>query len=419
MKSEIKRLFFNISSLTIVQLANNLIPLVTLPYILRIIGLENFGIIAFSYAVSTYLSVLVDYGFTTSATRSIAENRSNILNRRELFTSIFLLRSVATFFSLFILFFLILLVEKIENNYIVFLFSFGIVISNLLSPTWIFQGLERMEFLAIFTLISRIFYIILIFSWIQEEQDYIYVPFINSLSLILSGLLGIIMCFYKFEVTFTKVSFYYLKQTFLNAWHIFLSKLYAISYINLNILVLGFMTDNLTLGIYALAERIVLAIQNLTKPLITGFYPFFVRSFSEGKLIFLRRFNKLNFFLVITLIPFTIILLIFADHIIYIFSGEYNQSSTLTLMILSISLSASIIAPSFSNGLLVLNSDKQVSTLTRNNLILCLVLIFPLVYSLSFIGAALTSLISQICLVLYAWYLFKKQLDVRFSINNG
>ena len=72
-----KKLASNIASLFTVQAANYLIPLLTLPYLVRILGPREFGLIAFAQAFSQYFVILTDYGFNLSATREVAIHRAD------------------------------------------------------------------------------------------------------------------------------------------------------------------------------------------------------------------------------------------------------------------------------------------------------------------------------------------------------
>ncbi|HHI03288.1 MAG TPA: flippase, partial [candidate division Zixibacteria bacterium] len=71
------RLIENFFSLSILQGANYLLPLITLPYLVRVFGAEGYGQVMFAYSFIQYFVILTDYGFNLSATRSVSVNREN------------------------------------------------------------------------------------------------------------------------------------------------------------------------------------------------------------------------------------------------------------------------------------------------------------------------------------------------------
>ena len=78
----------NYSSLSLVQLSNYILPLITLPYLARILGTTNFGLVVMAQATMIYLTLLTDYGFNLSATKEIAKNQNNPTIISQIFTTV-------------------------------------------------------------------------------------------------------------------------------------------------------------------------------------------------------------------------------------------------------------------------------------------------------------------------------------------
>ena len=166
----------NFSSLAILQVLRYLIPLIVLPYVTPIIGLEHFGDIAISASFTLIVQVFVSYSFSFMGARDIARNLGDmgVISRivsntltAYVFTYLLILPFAAC---------IIYLIPKFRSIWL-------LMAINLLSPLfsafvceWFFQGIEQMQNITIVNAISRIVFIILVFTFIKNESDYLLYP---------------------------------------------------------------------------------------------------------------------------------------------------------------------------------------------------------------------------------------------------
>ncbi len=99
-----KTLLGNFTYLSILEVISILFPLLTYPYLIRVIGADRYGIIVFSQAIIAYVIIVVNFGFNVSATRRVSENRDNIIKLKQIYSSITYLKLYIFIASLFVLF---------------------------------------------------------------------------------------------------------------------------------------------------------------------------------------------------------------------------------------------------------------------------------------------------------------------------
>jgi PST family polysaccharide transporter len=191
-----KVLIENFSYLSALQLFNMALPLLTYPYLARVLGLSTMGLIAFAQALVSYFMVIINYGFNISATRYISINRKNKSVISNAVNSVYLIKSLLFVATLIILVLLINIVPKLEEQKFLYLFSFGICFNELLFPIWYFQGVERMKFITIINLSTRLFFLLSIFLFVHDQTDYLKVPILNGIGALGGGLVSIYLVYF-------------------------------------------------------------------------------------------------------------------------------------------------------------------------------------------------------------------------------
>jgi PST family polysaccharide transporter len=143
--SEKKLLIKNIASLGVVQIVNYIFPLITIPYISRIIGPTGLGTINYITAFVAYFTLIVGYGFDLTATRKIAYNPTSIRNRRLVFSQVMNARFLLFIGSTIVFIVCIFSFDNFRNNLLLAILTYINVVSVLLSPQYIFQGLQYLS----------------------------------------------------------------------------------------------------------------------------------------------------------------------------------------------------------------------------------------------------------------------------------
>jgi PST family polysaccharide transporter len=288
-RSDGRRVFGNFLSLSIVQFANYLAPLITLPYLFQVLGPSKYGLTELARAVSVYFLMLTDYGFSLSATREISVHRDDPRRVSELFSCIMLLKFLLLILSAALLSALVLAVPKLRADWPVYFLSFGNVVGMWLFPIWLFQGLERMKYIPLLNVTAKTLVVICVFVFIHSPADYLFVPAFQSGGTILIGLAGLILALCKFRLHFHLTSVATLTRELANGWHIFLSKMAVTLYTTSNVVILGLVTDSSFVAYYTAGDKIVRAVvDGLQVPLSQAIFPHIGRLASQSRQAALR-----------------------------------------------------------------------------------------------------------------------------------
>lgn len=410
---EKKRLLANFFSLSVLQGANYILPLITLPYLVRVLGPEKFGLIAFAQAFIQYFNILTDYGFNLSATREVSIHRDNKEKISEIFSSVMIIK-----FALLILSFLIMTVivfsfEKFRHDWLIYYLTFGMVMGQVLFPVWFFQGMERMKYITFLNILAKVIFTVAIFVFVREVSDYIYIPLINSLGFIIAGILAMWVVFKDFGVRLSFPSYDAIKRELKEGWHIFISTVAISLYTISNTFILGLFTNNTILGYYSAAEKIIKAVQGLLAPISQTIYPYISKLIKESKEKGLKFLQKITFLIGGISFILSLILFIFADLVVKLLLGTQYEESIIVLRILA--FLPFIIALSNIFGIqtmLTFNYKEAFSKVLITASIINILLAFVLVPLYQHIGISSAVLISEI-FVTVSMFLFLQSKGIR------
>ena len=279
--AEKKRFIVNFFSLATLQGLNYILPLLTLPYLVRVIGAEKFGLIAFATAIIGYFIVLTDYGFNFTATREVSLNKANQNKLNEIFSSVMIIKICLLIFSFFVLMCLIFFIEKFFTNSLVYILTFGTVVGQVLFPVWFFQGVEQMKYITVINIISKVLFTASIFIFVKTSEDYLFVPLFTSLGFIVAAIYSLILIRAKFKIKFLiqkpKVILEYIK----GGSHLFYTSALSNALTSSGIVILSFVTNNTVVGYYSALEKLFRAVVGLFTPITQALYPISCRKVNQ------------------------------------------------------------------------------------------------------------------------------------------
>ena len=308
---EKNRIISNFFSLTILQAANYILPLIILPFLVRVLDLENFGIVMFSQALITFIVVAVDFGFDISGTREISVSNNDKERISEVFSAIVTIRVLLIFLWFIILILLVECIPKLKANAFIYYLNFGVVVGQGIFPAWFFQGIQRMKFVTFVNILAKLIFTLLILFIVNEKEDYYLVPAFNSIGFLIAGLFGFFLAFKHIYVK--KPNFNLIKTLLRDSVSLFFGKLANNIFTSCNILILGFFAGNTIVGIYSSFEKLILAIKNIYIPFFQSTFPWLANKTEKEKRVFIKKISPYIFS---TGVAICLLILFFGDRVL-------------------------------------------------------------------------------------------------------
>lgn len=318
-----KILIKNTLFMYILQFSTYIFPLLTFPYLTRILGAENYGKVIFCNAIMVYFQLLLDFGFLLSATNECVKVRDDPHMLSQIISSVILAKVLISILAFLVLSVLSIVYSPVKNDIIFYFTSLLGIIITIFFTDFFYRGIEKMEILTYRVVISKIIYTILIFIFVQKNADYKRIPFATILSnlsavvLIWSDLLK------KRRIKISLLPLSKIISCFRESFHFFLSRIATTFYSSLNSIVIGSVLGNIELASYGVANTLVNSGKSFISPISDSIFPYMIKN-KNFKLI-----KKIIFIIEPMLLLIMLILILFSEQIVFIFSGKGYENSDL------------------------------------------------------------------------------------------
>ncbi|KKI85097.1 oligosaccharide flippase family protein [Shouchella clausii] len=322
-----KRLFKNIFSLIVLQGSNYIFPLLTFPYLVRVLGVGNYGILMLCTSIMIFINVIIDYGFNITATKYISINKQDHNKVNQKFIDVLSIKIVFTLIAGCIIFFLLTILPLDETMRICIGISYLILLGNTLFPIWLFQGLEKMGVITYVNIIARFLVTVFVFSLVNSIEDLYVAVFLQTLYYVVPGFLA--LYFIKFKLKYEiKLSFspIRIQQELKEGFYVFLTTLWINFYNNGPLLLVGMISGNLSAGNYGIGQRIQSAFFGLSQPFTQALYPFICNVYEKDKKHYNRIIKIIMTSFLISSLLIVIILNSLLDYIVLLVVGEFNHN---------------------------------------------------------------------------------------------
>lgn len=326
-----KKVIENYFFMTVLQILNSLFYLIIYPFLIRTLGADSYGHYVFAFSISAYFVSLVQFGFDTPALKSISLNPTDKKLHSEVISTVFFSKLLLFLLSLIIFITLLFTIELFRLNSWLFIICYLQVFSNILFPTWYFQGIQKMRVVTYIQLLLKLLSLPLLFVFIKNPDDILKFAAITISTGLLGGIIAMLILRFQDSIKLIWVPIYKLKEGFKDAVPFFLSSgMNTVKQQTATILIGSFfsMTD---VALYDLAMKIYSVPTTLISSINSALFPRMMNSKWETIKKVIRIENIIGVIVIIGLI-------VFGKWIIEFMGGSSMDGAYPILIILSLSV---------------------------------------------------------------------------------
>ena len=325
--------------------------MLTLPYLLSVLGGEKYGLIVFAQAINAYFQIFVNFGFDISALQRVSECREEKKEISKIVSSVYIIKGGFVLLSYTILVLIVLIFYKEADLIILLLFSSHLFLMDWLFPQWYYAAIEKMKFITIINAIPKVVFIGLIFFIIKKPEDFILVPIIQFFGVVASGIITFIMLVRVEKINFSWQSKSYLISDFNKSLPFFFSRASSVFNLRTNAVLIGSFLGMSQVAIYDVAVKVTEAGKIPFNILNQAFFPKMIISRNIKLLKRIINFSFLAGILIYLIIFFS------DSFIISFFNANQKLSGVLHIICLCIPI-ASISYHLGNCGLVALGKKK-------------------------------------------------------------
>lgn len=391
-----------------------LFPLITFPYVCRVIEADGVGQINFFQSIISYISLFTCLGIPMYAIREIARDRSDVIQMNRTAMEILLLHSMLTLVGYAIVAILCLTIPQIQVNIPLFLILSLTIFFTAIGCEWFYQGIEDFKYITIRGLIIKTVSVVLLFIFVKSKTDLLYYG-----------------CYTVFGVLGGNIFNFFRLRKYIHRENIIFSELhitrhikpvlkvfsfYVVTsiYLQLNTILLGFLKDALAVGYFAAATKVVQMLLRLAACLGSVMMPRASHLIAENRE---NEFNHLiqksyDFTLAISL-PITIGLIFCASSLIMVLCGAKFDSSILPSQIIAPTILMVAISNVF--GIQVLYPKGKINIVTLCcgiGAIADLILNLCLIPFFSYIGTSIAYLGAEIATTVSMYFIGRRYIPI-------
>ena len=410
-KSIAKNLMYNL----ILQITTLLIPLITVPYISRILGKEGIGLYSYTLSITQYFIILGTLGISLYGNRQIAYVRDDKEKMSKSFWSIIFLKIFTTCISLIV--YIVVFGFKKEYS-VIYLIQAMNIISAMIDISWLYMGLEDFKKTVTRNLIVKLLGVICIFAFVKNYDDlYLYIT-INGLMMLLGNL--VMWLYLPKTIIKVKIALIDIREHILPALKLFIPQIAIQIYAVLDKSMLGYLSNTGEVGLYDQSQKIIMVVLSLVTSLGVVMLPRMSNTFANGDNEMMDNYlNKSLCAVTYVSIPMSVgLAAISKEFVPWFFGPDFKQVTYLMIVLSPILFLISISNVLGIQYLLPANRTKEYTASVTIGAIINIILNLILISKYKAIGACIASVCAEFSVTLIQYLCLRKNILRRQLVTN-
>ena len=396
MKENHKSLKFNFVMNMILTISSVIFPLITFPYITRILLPQGTGRIAFANSIVTYFSMFAMLGIPTYGIRACAKVRDDEERLASVVQEIWIINAAMTIFVCMVYGIAILIIPAFKQEVSLMVICGSYIVLNMLGMEWLYKGLECYTYITIRSIVFKIIGIILMFLLVRKDSDYLIYAAISVFANAGYGILNFFMARkYIFKIKVKKRNY---RQHFKLVMNFFAMSVAVVIYTNLDVVMLGFLKTSADVGYYDVAVKVKVILVNVVTALGAVVLPrasYYIENKRQKEFyaIIIKAFEVVT----VISVPFMIYFSIMSKESILLLSGKEYLPAVIPMIVIM----PTTVIIGFSNllgiqVLIPLGKEMAVTCSEIAGAVVNLFINFLLIPDLGALGAAMGTLAAEI-----------------------
>ncbi len=384
----------NFSWLGLGVTVSRLLQLAVVVYLTRVLGDAAWGRFAFVQAFLWFGVILSDFGLSQIGTREVAKNPRRVGT----LASVIMFGRLAVFVAEMVLILLILPVARVESQmFWLFLFSFASLAAYAVNMDWVFRGMERMEYVALWEALPRVVWLVGIVLFVHRPEDLLRVPLLRLAGELVTAGLLVATAWRRYPKSRPSLSLVHplnVKLIMKEAAPIGLAALLAQVYYNFDVIWLGFVKTDAMVGQYSAAYRIVTLLLTGSFLLAATYQPVLARVWAAEKEGFARHLARLSGTALVFAVTLPAVVAVGAMPVVRVLYGGQYAAAAVPLAILMGAMPFAYMAMAYTTALVATGKQKQMMIATGIGAAVNVIANVLLIPPLGMTGAAIATVIS-------------------------
>lgn len=395
-----------------------IIPLVIFPYLSRVLGPESYGKYSFANSVSSYFLLIAALGINIYAVREGGRIRDDKEKIEQFSSEVLTINCISVVFSFGILICFLSFSKTLAEYRTMLLILSLIMPCTCFGRDWLNTIYEDYFYITIRYILVQIIGIFMVFAFVRDSSDFVVYTVIYTFTTVAGHLLNL---FYTQKYVKIRLTLHpNFRKHFIPIVILFCGQIATTVYIQSDITMLGLMASDTEVGIYSIASKTYIIIKSVLGALTTVTIPRIVYYLGKGDQANYNLFlERLKDYLLLLGVPAAIGMFFLSDNILLIIGGNEYLPGISTLQILSIALVVALLSGYYCNAILIPNrKEKDFLWITSISAAINIVLNLFFIRKLGMAGAAITTLISEIVVLVLSWYKSRNLVDFSAEIKN-